>query len=153
VGHGGALRSRSSRSRTVSSSCFDDRDEAERAESSGEELSPPACAAVDLDTPQGYKCTMRENDHDSGHLVAGHAARDGHTGHPGHGHRGHAGHGGHGDHGAQFRDTFWLSVVLSVPVVFFSPMFADLLGHDVPRFTGADWIAPLLGPVVFVYGG
>jgi len=96
---------------------------------------------------------MRENDHDSGHLVAEHAAHDGHTAHHGHDHRGHAGHGGHGDHAAQFRDKFWLSVVLSVPVVFFSPMFADLLGYDVPSFTGADWIAPLLGTVVFVYGG
>ena len=66
---------------------------------------------------------------------------------------GHAGHGGHGDHAAQFRDRFWLSLVLTVPVVAFSRMFADLLGYSVPTFTGASLIAPVLGSVVFAYGG
>ena len=36
------------------------------------------------------------------------------------GHGGHAGHGGHGDHAAMFRDRFWLSLVLTVPVVLYS---------------------------------
>ena len=29
----------------------------------------------------------------------------------------HDGHGGHGDHAARFRDRFWLSLVLTIPVV------------------------------------
>ncbi len=33
---------------------------------------------------------------------------------------GHEAHGGHGDHAARFRDKFWLSLLLSVPVVGFS---------------------------------
>jgi Cu2+-exporting ATPase len=64
----------------------------------------------------------------------------------------HAG-GGHGDHAAQFRDRFWLSLSLTVPVVAFSEMFADLLGYTVPDFTGAGWVSAVLGTVVFVYGG
>lgn len=63
------------------------------------------------------------------------------------------GHGGHGDHAAQFRERFWLSLALTVPVVAFSEMFADLLGYDVPDFTGARWLSPLLGTVIFLYGG
>ena len=71
-----------------------------------------------------------------------------------HGERGkHLGHGGHGDHAAQFRDRFWLSLVLTVPVVIFSEMFANLLGYLLPDFVGADWIPPVLGTVIFLYGG
>ena len=68
-------------------------------------------------------------------------------------HGGHhaGGHGGHGDHAAQFRDRFWWSLLLALPVVGFSSMFADLLGYTLPAGTG--WISPLLGTVVFFYGG
>jgi Cu2+-exporting ATPase len=68
-------------------------------------------------------------------------------------HEGHGGHGGHGDHAAQFRDRFWLTLALTVPVVAFSEMFADLLGYSVPDFPGASWVSPVLGTVVFFYGG
>jgi Cu2+-exporting ATPase len=60
---------------------------------------------------------------------------------------GHAEH----DHAAQFRDRFWLSLLLALPVVGFSPMFADLLGYRLPP--GTAWISPVLGTVVFFYGG
>jgi Cu2+-exporting ATPase len=78
-------------------------------------------------------------------------AADGHPGGHGTSPDGHAGHGGHGDHAAQFRDRFWWSLALAVPVVAFSPMFADLLGYEPPAGTG--WIAPVLGTVLFFYGG
>ncbi|TCC42446.1 heavy metal translocating P-type ATPase [Kribbella speibonae] len=68
-------------------------------------------------------------------------------------HGGHSGHGGHGDHAAQFKDRFWISLGLAVPVVFFSEMFADLLGYMRPDFPGAELIAPVLGTVIFGYGG
>jgi Cu2+-exporting ATPase len=61
------------------------------------------------------------------------------------------GHVGHGDHAAQFRDRFWWSLALAVPVVGFSHMFSDLLGYHLPPGTG--WISPALGTVVFFYGG
>jgi P-type Cu2+ transporter len=64
---------------------------------------------------------------------------------------GHMGHAGHGDHAAQFRDRFWWSLLLALPVVGFSSMFAGLLGYPLPSGTG--WISPVLGTVVFFYGG
>ena len=67
--------------------------------------------------------------------------------HASHEHMGHAAH----DHAAQFRDRFWLSLLLALPVVGFSPMFADLLGYSLPP--GTAWISPVLGTVVFFYGG
>lgn len=63
-------------------------------------------------------------------------------------------HGQHAGHSvAMFRNRFWLTLALSVPVVLFSPMFGDLLGYRPPEFPGSAWIPPLLGTVVFLYGG
>ncbi|MCJ8503264.1 heavy metal translocating P-type ATPase [Kocuria flava] len=52
-----------------------------------------------------------------------------------------------------FRNRFWLSLVLSVPVVVLSPMVGHLLGYHVPRFPGSAWIPPVLGTVIFLHGG
>jgi copper-exporting ATPase len=52
-----------------------------------------------------------------------------------------------------FRSRFWWSLLLSVPVVIFSPMVADLLGYGVPEFAGSSWIPPVLGTIIFFYGG
>jgi Cu2+-exporting ATPase len=97
------------------------------------------------------------------HAEHGHAAQSEHAGHSGHAHAEHGRnqqggghgdhHGSHGDHAAQFRDRFWLSLVLSIPVVFFSGMIADWFGYTPPQFPGSTWVAPVLGTVVFVYGG
>lgn len=63
-------------------------------------------------------------------------------------------HGEHAGHStAMFRSRFWLTLVLSVPVVFFSPMVGHLLGFRAPEFPGSAWIAPVLGTVIFLYGG
>ncbi|WP_165618236.1 HAD-IC family P-type ATPase, partial [Mycolicibacterium porcinum] len=70
-----------------------------------------------------------------------------------HEHTGHAGHAGHGDHVAQFRRLFWVMAALAVPTVALSPMFAMLLGYDLPDFPGARWISPVLGTVMYVWGG
>jgi Cu2+-exporting ATPase len=80
-----------------------------------------------------------------------HAEPDEHGG-PG-GHDGHGGHGGHGDHAAQFRDRFWLSLVLTIPVVIYSEMAQEWLRFTPPDFPGSTWVAPVLGTVVFLYGG
>ncbi len=76
------------------------------------------------------------------------------TGHEGHeGHRGHAGHGGHGDHVAAFRRLFWVMLVLAVPTVALSPMFVMILGYTMPQFPGAQWVSPVLGTVMYAWGG
>jgi Cu2+-exporting ATPase len=54
---------------------------------------------------------------------------------------------------AMFRDKFWLSLVLTVPVVFWSMDLQEWVGYTAPVFPGSDWIPPILGTIVFVYGG
>lgn len=44
-------------------------------------------------------------------------------------------------------------LVLAVPVVGLSPMFADLIGYTIPDVPGLRWVAPLLGTVMYVWGG
>ena len=72
-----------------------------------------------------------------------------HSGHGGHGD--HSGHGGHGDHVGQFRRLFWINLVIAIPAVALSPMFAMLLGYEVPGWAG--WVAAALGTVMYVWGG
>ncbi|MCO7275508.1 heavy metal translocating P-type ATPase [Cellulosimicrobium cellulans] len=83
---------------------------------------------------------------------------DDHAGHDMSGHGGHAGHdmtghGGHGDHVGQFRRLFWVMLVLAVPTVALSPMFAMLLGYDLPDAAWLPWVSPVLGTVIFFWGG
>jgi Cu2+-exporting ATPase len=52
-----------------------------------------------------------------------------------------------------FRDRFWLSVVLSLPVLFWSEMIQEWFGYAAPEFPGSDLIPAVFGTVVFVYGG
>jgi Cu2+-exporting ATPase len=53
----------------------------------------------------------------------------------------------------QFRRLFWIMLVLAVPVVAFSDMFATLLGYSLPDATWANAVSPLLGTVMYVWGG
>jgi P-type Cu2+ transporter len=71
----------------------------------------------------------------------------------GHADHGHSEHGGHGDHAAVFRDRFWLTALLSVPVVIWSHHVQELLGYTAPDLPGAELIGPALGSVIFFYGG
>jgi len=54
---------------------------------------------------------------------------------------------------AMFRDKFWLSFALTIPVVFWSTDVQHWLGYTAPPFPGSKFIPPILGTVVFVYGG
>jgi P-type Cu2+ transporter len=68
----------------------------------------------------------------------------------------HAEHGGHADHSEHadvFKHRFWISLLLSIPVVLYSEMVQDWLGFSMPDFPGSDAIPPVLGTIVFVYGG
>ncbi|RAO32576.1 Cu(2+)-exporting ATPase [Micromonospora noduli] len=74
-----------------------------------------------------------------------------HDGHAGHG--GHDGHDKHAGHDPEmFRRKFWLSLVLTVPIVVTSHMVMEWFGYRLD-FPGVDWVGPVLGTVVFVYGG
>jgi Cu2+-exporting ATPase len=63
------------------------------------------------------------------------------------------GHGGHHDHVAQFRRLFWIMLILAVPTVALSGMFAMILGYQVPEFAGSQWVSPVLGTVMYFWGG
>lgn len=97
----------------------------------------------------------------SGHGSTEHAEHAGHGEHGGHGHAGHgehgghdhAGHAGHGDHVAQFRRLFWIMLVLAIPVVGFNETFAHLIGYQLPDAEWVRWISPLLGTVIYFWGG
>jgi Cu2+-exporting ATPase len=54
---------------------------------------------------------------------------------------------------AMFRDRFGLSLLLTLPVLVWSRDIQDWLAYSAPHFAGSNWIPPVLGTVVFVYGG
>ena len=72
--------------------------------------------------------------------------RGGHKG----GHKAHVDHTGHEQ---MFRRRFWISLVLSIPVLVFSPTLQDWLGYTIPDFPGSAWITPVFAIIVFLYGG
>ena len=78
----------------------------------------------------------------------GHARHEGHGGHGG-------GHAGHHEHMVQdFRRRFWISMVLTVPILLVSPMFKELVGlKDFLRFGGEQYVLLALSAAVFLYGG
>jgi P-type Cu2+ transporter len=66
----------------------------------------------------------------------------------------HGSHDRHAGHSvAMFRDKFWLSLALTIPVVFWSPDVQHWLGYTAPTFPGSKFIPPVLGTIVFIYGG
>jgi len=66
----------------------------------------------------------------------------------------HGGHDRHAGHSvAMFRDKFWLSFALTIPVVIWSTDVQHWLGYSAPSFPGSKFIPAILGTVVFVYGG
>lgn len=74
-----------------------------------------------------------------------------------HNHHDQAGHDEHDKHAghnpAMFRDRFWLSFILTIPVVLYSHMIQDWLGFTMPMFPGSEWVPFILGTIIFFYGG
>src|SRR5690606_33023444 len=78
----------------------------------------------------------------------------GHEHNHGAGHAG--GHGAHVDHTGHeemFRRRFWVSLLLTIPVLLFSPMLQDWFGFSMPDFPGDRWVGPVFAIAVFLYGG
>jgi P-type Cu2+ transporter len=94
-------------------------------------------------------------DHDAHGDQDVHDVDDAPEGQEGHGaHGGHEGHDAHEGHSPEmFRDRFWLSFLLTLPVVFWSAHIQELLRYQAPEFPGSTWIPPVLGTVIFFYGG
>ena len=73
------------------------------------------------------------------------------------GHKMSKAHGNHDRHAghsvAMFRDKFWLTFALTIPVIFWSTDVQHWLRYTAPSFPGSKLIPAILGTVVFVYGG
>jgi Cu2+-exporting ATPase len=65
----------------------------------------------------------------------------------------HAAHVDHSGHEEMFRKRFWVSLLLSIPVLLYTPMLQMWFGFRMPAFPGSQWIAPLFSVIVFFYGG
>jgi Cu2+-exporting ATPase len=84
------------------------------------------------------------------HEAAGN--KGGHGGDDASGHG--AGHDRHEGHSvAMFRDKFWLSLALTIPVVILSPDIQHWFGYSLPTFPGEQYAPAILGTIIFLYGG
>lgn len=63
------------------------------------------------------------------------------------------GHTDHSGHEQMFRKRFWISLILSIPVLLYSPMIQQWLGFSMPEFPGSRWITPVFAVAIFLYGG
>ena len=78
------------------------------------------------------------SDRHAGHQMTGdQAAHDRHAGHS----------------VAMFRDKFWLSLALTIPVVIWSSDVQRWFGYTAPSFPGSNLVPAALGTLVFIYGG
>src|SRR5690348_13294051 len=85
--------------------------------------------------------------------AAPHEMHGNHGEHPTNG-RAHSGQDRHAGHSvATFRDKFWLSLTLTLPVVFWSAEVQRWLGYQAPTCPGSRLIPAILGTFVLVYGG
>lgn len=83
---------------------------------------------------------------DSAHAHHSHAGS-----HSGHDH--HAGHGVmHEGHLTMMRDRFFITLPMTIIVLIFSPMIQQWFGYQID-FAGSQWVAPILGTIIFFYGG
>ena len=68
----------------------------------------------------------------------------------------HGDHGGHDKHAGHdpemFRRRFWVSLLLTIPLVVTSEMVMEWFGYELD-FAGMSWLGPVLGSIVFWWGG
>jgi Cu2+-exporting ATPase len=84
-------------------------------------------------------------------MPAASMARVGQEEHAGQGE--HAHHADHTGHEQMFRTRFWRCLVLSIPVLAFSPFIQGIFGFRLPAFPGSDWIPFVFSLAIFAHGG
>ena len=52
-----------------------------------------------------------------------------------------------------FRDRLWVSLLLTVPILYFSPQIQEWFGYEAAEFPGSEFITPVLATVLYFYGG
>ncbi|MDY7021072.1 MAG: copper-translocating P-type ATPase [Cyanobacteriota bacterium] len=72
-------------------------------------------------------------------------------------HQNHSSHEGHGKHAGHnpgmFKQRFFVSLVLTLPILYFSAQLQSWLGYEAISFPGSNWINPILGIILYFYGG
>ena len=71
-----------------------------------------------------------------------------------HSHMGHENMSGmdHSMHMGNFKQKFWLSLILAIPIILFSPMMGMSFPFQV-TFPGSNWVVLVLATILFIYGG
>ena len=101
--------------------------------------------------------THNEHSHEGHEHHDGHS-HEGHEHHGGHSHEGHEHHGGHSSHHAHmiedFKKRFWVSLIVTIPILLFSPLVQRFLGLGTAlQFPGMSFVSFILSSFVFFYGG
>jgi Cu2+-exporting ATPase len=66
----------------------------------------------------------------------------------------HAGHDKHAGHSPEmFRDRLLVSLLLTVPILYFSPQIQEWFGYEAVSFPGSEWVTTVLATLLFFYGG
>lgn len=74
--------------------------------------------------------------------------------HPSGEHASHTGHDKHAGHTPEmFRDRFFVSLLLTLPILYFSEHLQDWFGYRAAQFPGSAWVNPVLGTILYFYGG
>lgn len=88
-----------------------------------------------------------ENNHQD---HGGQIAKDNHETHDDHENHGGIDHSGHEE---LFRKKFWISLILSIPVLVLSETIQGWLGYSIPKFPLSEWIVPVFSIIIFYVGG
>jgi len=59
---------------------------------------------------------------------------------------------GHMMHMGNLKRKFWVSLILTIPIILMSPMMGVTLPFQL-TFPGSDWVVAILGTILFIYGG
>lgn len=106
--------------------------------------------------PSDHLEDLHTHAHDHGdHAEVSH---EGHRAHAsveaGDDHHSHAGHDKHEGHSPEmFRDRLWVSLALTVPILYFSEQIQDWFAYTAASFTGSRWVSPILSTILFIYAG
>lgn len=69
-------------------------------------------------------------------------------------HKNHNNYDKHKEHSAQmFLNKFWLSLILTIPVIFYADVIKTIFDWSPPIFVGSEYISLVFGSIVFFYGG
>ena len=90
----------------------------------------------------------QDHDHDHNHEKVQNVSSSRSKDHANHDHN--SGH--HGHMIADFKKRFWISLVITLPIVVLAPMIQELVGYEL-RFNGDRYVQFILSSIIFFYGG